>query len=77
MKNAFYFTTKALLVLKLFKFLSRIFGHVAKRVDQKDKVDFKFYDATPWLTNSYNTHIVQYLKKEMQSDNEIWSVNRT
>ena len=26
------------------------FGHVAKRLDQKDKVDFKFYDITAWLT---------------------------
>ena len=30
MKNAFYFILKALLVLKLFTFLSRLFGHVAK-----------------------------------------------
>ena len=28
MKNAFYFTLKALFVLKLFKFLSWLFGHV-------------------------------------------------
>ena len=67
----FYFTTKALFVLKLIKFQSRLFGQVVKRADQKDKVDFKFYDATTWLTNSCNTHIVQYLKKEIQSDNEI------
>ena len=30
MKNAFYFTFKALLVLKIFKLLSSIFGHVEK-----------------------------------------------
>ena len=30
MKNAFYFILKALLVLKIFKFLSRLFGHVGK-----------------------------------------------
>ena len=30
MKNAFYFILKALFVLKLFKFLSRLFGHVGK-----------------------------------------------
>ena len=29
-KNAFYLTLKALVVLKIFKFLSRIFGHVEK-----------------------------------------------
>ena len=30
MKNAFYFILKALFVLNLFKFLSRLFGHVGK-----------------------------------------------
>ena len=33
MKNAFYFTLKALFLLKLFTFLSWLFGHVAKRRD--------------------------------------------
>ena len=33
MKNAFYFTSKALFVLKIFKFLSRLFGHVSKQLD--------------------------------------------
>ena len=62
MKNAFYFTSKTLLVLKIFKFLSWLFGHVAKRLDLKD-VSFKFDDVTAWLTNKCNTHIVQYLEK--------------
>ena len=35
------------------------------------------YDVTAWLTNNCNTHIAQYLPKERQPDNEIWSVNRT
>ena len=30
MKNAFYFILKALFVLKIFKFLSRLFDHVGK-----------------------------------------------
>ena len=30
MKNAYYFTLKALFVLKLFKFVSLLFGHVQK-----------------------------------------------
>ena len=63
MKNALYFTLKALLVLKIFKFLSWLFGQVAKRLDKKDKINFKFYDATAWLTNNCNTHIAQYLEK--------------
>ena len=63
MKNALDFTSKALFVLNIFKFLSRLFGHVAKGLDKKDKVNFKFYDVTAWLTNNCNTHIAQYLEK--------------
>ena len=76
MKNAFYFTSKALSFLKIFTFLSWLFGHVAKRLDMKDKVNFKFYDVTARLTNNRNTHISQYLEKQTQSDNETWSANR-
>ena len=36
MKKAFYFTLKALFFLQIFKFLSWLFGHVAKRLDKKD-----------------------------------------
>ena len=32
-KNGFYFTFKGLFVLKIFKFLSRFFGLVGKRLD--------------------------------------------
>ena len=66
MKNAFYFILKALFVLKIFKFLYSLFGHVEKRLDLKDKVNFKIYDVTGRLTNKqawYTTHIVQYLTK--------------
>ena len=63
MKNDFYFTSKAFFVLKIFKFLSWLFGHVAKRLDKKDKVNFKFYDATTWLANNRNTHITLYFPK--------------
>ena len=55
MKNVCYFTTKALFVLKIFKFLSWLFAHVAKRFDKKDKVNLNFYDVTAWLTNNCNT----------------------
>ena len=63
MTNAFYFTSKALFIFKIFKFLSWLFSHVLKRLYQKDKVNFKFYDVTAWLTNNCNTNIGQYLKK--------------
>ena len=62
-KNAFHFTSKALSVLKIFRFLSLLFGHALKRLDEKDQVNFKFYDVTAWLTNNCITHIVQYLEK--------------
>ena len=51
MKNTFYFILKALFVLKIFKFLYSLFGHVEKRLDLKDKVNFKIYDVTGRLTN--------------------------
>ena len=35
------------------------------------------YGVVAWLTNSCDTHIVQYFKKKRQSNNEIWSVDRT
>ena len=54
-KNAFYFTLKALFVPKQFKFLSWRFGHVEKRLNQKDKVIFKIYHVTNWETE------VQYI----------------
>ena len=63
MKSAFYFMLKALFVLKIFKFLSWLFDHVAKLLDKKDKVNFKFYDVTTCLTNNCNSHIAQYLEK--------------
>ena len=59
MKNAFCFTSKALFVLKVFKFLSWLFGHAAEQLDKKGKVNFKSYDVTGCLTNNCNIHIVQ------------------
>ena len=47
------------------------FWYVAKRLDEKDKVNFKIYDVTAWLTNNRNTHIAKYFKKRRQSDNYI------
>ena len=31
--------------------------------NDKDKVNFKIYDVTAWLTNKFNRHISQYLEK--------------
>ena len=60
MKNAFYFIFKTQDIL--------IFYHdflvmQKKRLNQKGKVNLKIYDVTTWLTNNFNTHITQHLKK--------------
>ena len=47
MKNAYYFMLKAVFVLKISKFLSRIFGQVEKRLDQKEKLNFKIQTSLP------------------------------
>ena len=74
MKNAFYFILKALFVLKIFTFLSLLFGHVEKRIDKKDKVNFKFYDVASWLTKTILIHLLRNISRN--KGNEIWSVNR-
>ena len=65
MKNAFYFTLKAHFILKIFKsiFVLFFFAIEKKRLAWKDKVNFKVYGVKSWLTNNYNTHVVQYLTK--------------
>ena len=77
MGNAFYFVLKAFSVLKIFKFLSWLFGHVGKRLHKKTKVNFKIYDATDWTANSSNTHIAQCRKKQRQSGSQIWIQQNT
>ena len=56
MKNAFYFTSKAHFVLKIFKLLSWHFDHVSKRLDWNDTVNFKLYDFTAWIATFLNTY---------------------
>ena len=48
MKNAFYFVLKGLFILKIFKFCPDFLGHAGTRLDQKTKVNFKFYAVTNW-----------------------------
>ena len=57
-------------------FFSWFLGHVAKRLDKKDNVNFKFYGDTAWSANNCNTCIDQYLEKKRQPDNETWWINR-
>ena len=44
-------------------FCVNFFGNVTKRLDKKDKVNFKFYDVTAWLANNRKTHIAQYFEQ--------------
>ena len=44
--NDFYFVLKTFFVLEMFTFLSLLFGYERKRLDNKVKVKFKFYDVT-------------------------------
>ena len=61
--KALYFILKALSVLEIFNFCLDFLVTKKKRLDWKDKVNFKTYYVTAWLTKNYNTHIAQYLTK--------------
>ena len=67
---------KALFVFSDIYFLVLTFCLCKKRLDKKAMLNFKIYDVTDWTANNCNIHITQYLKKERQSGNEIWSVNK-
>ena len=78
MKNAFYFILKALClsILRIFKFLVQLFGHVGKTAwSEKDRLNFKIHDVTVLKQLQYT--YCQNLTKQRQPDNNlIWSVNR-
>ena len=60
MENAFYFTLKVLCVREIFKFLSRLFGHVEKGLVKK--LGFKIYDVIYWETNNFN-HVMPNISR--------------
>ena len=62
MKNAIYFTFKALSVLKVFKFLSWLFGHVENGLIRKIRLISKFMTSQPGK-ETIAIHIAQYFKK--------------
>ena len=49
MKNSFYFILKALFVLKIFKFLSRLFGHAKNGLVRKIRSASKSITSQPGL----------------------------
>ena len=57
MKNGSYFILKAVFVPNILNFLSWLSPMQKKRLDQKDTVNFTFYDIANWLKNNYNLNI--------------------
>ena len=57
MKNAFYFILKALFVLKIFKFLSWLFGHVENELIRKIRLISTFMTSQPGQQR-ITTHIL-------------------
>ena len=55
----FYFTSKALFVLKIFDFYLDF-----TVIYRNGLINFNMLDVTAWLINNCNTYIAQYLKKE-------------
>ena len=75
-KHAFYFVLKTLLIFGIFTSLSWNFIYLRKWRDKKAMVKFKIYNVTDWTADSYNTQILQCLKKYWQPHYEIGPVNR-
>ena len=62
MKNDFYFTSKALFVLKCLDFLVMYENGLIRKISKFMSKNLEIYVVTPWLTNNRNTRIAQYLK---------------
>ena len=69
MNNAFYFTLKFLLIIKIFEFLSWLFDHVEKLLDYKDKINFKISDVAAWKTSNCNAHPISQEVKAIRKWN--------
>ena len=63
MKNAFYFTLKALSVLKIFKFLSWLSGHVKSGLIRRISLISKFMTSQSGQQTIAIQHIDQCSKK--------------
>ena len=57
MKNFFSFTLKSLFVLKILKFLSWCYGHIAKQLEWTDQFIFQMTYFLAWDKISSNTHV--------------------
>ena len=61
-KKMLFFIAKALFILKIFKFLFWLFGHVEKMAWLEDKFNFEFHDVTNWL-NTIIIHILPNISR--------------
>ena len=73
-KNTFYFILKVFPFTKYLNFCLDILVAQKKRFNYENKISFKIFDATSWLTNNYNAHVAHYLTKLRQPDSEFGQV---
>ena len=66
MKNAFYFILKALFVLRIFKFLSWLFGHVGKTAWLERQDEFQ----NSWRYNLFNKQLQYTIHISGSRDNQ-------
>ena len=52
-----------LFFVRYLNFCPDIFDREGKWFYKKAKTNLKIYDVTTWLTNNYNKHVAEYLKK--------------
>ena len=62
-EKCFLFLLWAFFVLKVFKLLPRLLGHIGKLIDNKAKFNFKIYDVTDWKRKQITIHIFSYISK--------------
>ena len=74
MKKAFYFMLKALFVLKSFNFCLIFLITKKKRLDQKNKANFKTCDVTPWL-KTIAIQIFPNISRSKANQTATWPVN--
>ena len=63
MKSVFHFILRTFSLSRYSKFSLDFLVMQKKRLDYKDKIIFKIYGITAWLTSNYNIHISQHPTK--------------
>ena len=76
MKMIFISSQKLFSFSRYLSFYHEVLAMQKKRLDWKDKVNFKVHDVTTLLTNNFDTRNAQYLTKQKQLNKETQSINR-